>query len=268
MGKKKTTPTTGSTGLPAIRIGSRVRCTDDGIEGRIAWANAVAVKIKWDDGEQVTWKRAELASKPIAFLDADDAGQPEVQAEQPAVESAPESPTTPEPSAAEPAVAVPLATEPLAMPEATAADQEATVQATTEPVGTPDAPAAETHEVTPATLDTTTPTALEMPGSANERKRRRELQAARRKARKSEEPTEKKPSALDAAARVLAEAGQMMTCKEMIGAMAAKGYWSSPGGKTPDATLCAAILREIKVKGDQSRFVKAAPGRFVLRTTM
>jgi hypothetical protein len=56
-----------------------------------------------------------------------------------------------------------------------------------------------------------------------------------------------------------------MTCKELIGAMAAKGYWTSPGGRTPDATLAAAIIREIAVKGDQSRFVKPAPGRFALR---
>jgi hypothetical protein len=59
-----------------------------------------------------------------------------------------------------------------------------------------------------------------------------------------------------------------MTCKEMVEAMAAKGYWSTPGGKTPDATLCSAILREIKVKGAESRFVKAAPGRFTSRTTV
>ena len=72
MGKNKTTRDTGS--RPAIRIGTRVRCTDDGVEGRIAWANAVAVKIKWDDGEEVTWKRAELASKPIEFLDAEEPG--------------------------------------------------------------------------------------------------------------------------------------------------------------------------------------------------
>ena len=71
MGKKKNTPSAGN--LPVIRIGSRVRCTDDGVEGRITWANAVSVKIKWDDGEQVTWKRTELASKPIEFLDAEQA---------------------------------------------------------------------------------------------------------------------------------------------------------------------------------------------------
>ncbi len=53
----------------------------------------------------------------------------------------------------------------------------------------------------------------------------------------------------------------------MIGAMAIKGYWTSPGGQTPDATLCSAFLREIKAKVEQSRFVKAAPGRFAARPT-
>jgi hypothetical protein len=86
-----------------------------------------------------------------------------------------------------------------------------------------------------------------------------------RKAKTPAEPKEKKLSALDAAAKVLAEAGRPMTCKEMVEAMAAKGYWSSPGGKTPDATLCSAILREIKVKAEQSRFVKVAPGKFAIR---
>ena len=32
-----------------------------------------------------------------------------------------------------------------------------------------------------------------------------------------------------------------MNCQEMIEAMAAKGYWKSPGGKTPAATLYSAI---------------------------
>jgi hypothetical protein len=51
----------------------------------------------------------------------------------------------------------------------------------------------------------------------------------------------KKLSALDAAARVLGESGQSMNCQEMVEAMAAKGYWSSPGGKTPAATLYTAV---------------------------
>jgi hypothetical protein len=52
MGNKKNTATVA--GLPALKIGSRVRRTDDPAEGRIVWANGVSVKITWDDGEQVT----------------------------------------------------------------------------------------------------------------------------------------------------------------------------------------------------------------------
>jgi hypothetical protein len=74
-----------------------------------------------------------------------------------------------------------------------------------------------------------------------------------------------KLSALDAAAKVLGETGQPMTCQELIGAMAVKGYWSSPAGKTPAATLYSAMLREATTKGDASRFVKAARGKFALR---
>ena len=50
---KKNTKTTTSGEQPSLKLGSRVRCTDDGVTGRIAWANAVSVKIKWDDGEEV-----------------------------------------------------------------------------------------------------------------------------------------------------------------------------------------------------------------------
>jgi HB1, ASXL, restriction endonuclease HTH domain len=51
----------------------------------------------------------------------------------------------------------------------------------------------------------------------------------------------KQMSALDAAAKVLTETGQPMSCPELIAAMAAKGYWSSPKGKTPAATLYTAV---------------------------
>ena len=40
------------------------------------------------------------------------------------------------------------------------------------------------------------------------------------------------------------ERGTPMTTKAMIEAMAAKGYWTSPGGATPAQTLYSAILRE------------------------
>jgi hypothetical protein len=69
-------------------------------------------------------------------------------------------------------------------------------------------------------------------------------------------------SALDAAAQVLAETGQPMNCPDLIKAMAAKGYWTSPQGKTPHATLYAAILREITTKGKEARFTKTERGKF------
>ena len=73
-----------------------------------------------------------------------------------------------------------------------------------------------------------------------------------------------KLSALDAAVRVLRERGQAMTCPELIAAMASQGYWTSPAGKTPQATLHAALTREIKIKKDQSRFRKSERGKFAL----
>jgi hypothetical protein len=63
-------------------------------------------------------------------------------------------------------------------------------------------------------------------------------------------------SALDAAAKVLATAKQPMTTGELIEAMAARGYWKSPGGQTPDRTLYLAIKREIQKNGKDSRFKK------------
>jgi len=75
----------------------------------------------------------------------------------------------------------------------------------------------------------------------------------------------KKLSAVDAAARVLEETGQAMNCQELIAAMAAKGYWSSPKGRTPAGTLYSAVLRELQTRGDQARFRKTARGQFALR---
>jgi hypothetical protein len=50
---------------------------------------------------------------------------------------------------------------------------------------------------------------------------------------------------LAAAARVLEETRQAMSRPELIDVMATKGYWTSPAGKTPAATLFAAITREL-----------------------
>ncbi len=83
-----------------------------------------------------------------------------------------------------------------------------------------------------------------------------------KRTRAKKEPKEKRMSGLDAAAKVLAEAGQPMTAKEMVEAAEAKGYWKSPGGKTPWATIYSAIIREIAAKGAESRFRKTERGKF------
>jgi hypothetical protein len=85
------------------------------------------------------------------------------------------------------------------------------------------------------------------------------------KGKKAKEPKAKKVGALDAAARVLAASKEPMNCKEMIEAMAKQALWTSPGGKTPHATLYSAIIREISLKGKESRFVKKDRGQFAAK---
>lgn len=67
---------------------------------------------------------------------------------------------------------------------------------------------------------------------------------------------------LDAAHRVLSEYGGDLNAREIVEAAVEKGYWVT-GGKTPANTLNAAIAREIKIKGEESRFTKQNRGRFV-----
>jgi hypothetical protein len=74
----------------------------------------------------------------------------------------------------------------------------------------------------------------------------------------------KRTSGLDAAAQVLTEAGGTMGSREIVDVMLAKGLWKT-SGKTPHATIYAAIIREIQKKGSQSRFEKVARGKFTLR---
>ena len=77
---------------------------------------------------------------------------------------------------------------------------------------------------------------------------------------KSDKP--KRPSGLDAAAKVLEETGVPMNVKEIAEVARTKGYWK-PAGRTPSATLAAALVREIAKKGDKSRFRRAERGKFV-----
>jgi HB1, ASXL, restriction endonuclease HTH domain len=75
---------------------------------------------------------------------------------------------------------------------------------------------------------------------------------------------EKRLSCVAAALKVLSESSEPMNAQELITAMEAKGYWTSPGGKTPHATLYSAILRDL-AKGDDSKFAKSERGRFTVR---
>ena len=85
------------------------------------------------------------------------------------------------------------------------------------------------------------------------------------KAPKTKAVKEKKPkrvSALDAAAHVLAASEVPMRAKELIAEMAGRGLWTSPGGKTPEATLYAGMIKEITTKGQAARFRKVDRGQF------
>ena len=89
--------------------------------------------------------------------------------------------------------------------------------------------------------------------------------------KQTKKPASKKPSKpakklsqIDAAVQVLRAAKKPMSCREMIDAMTAKGLWTSPNGKTPHATLYASILREMKVRNGDARFVKVERGQFTL----
>ena len=111
-------------------------------------------------------------------------------------------------------------------------------------------------EVPPATVETIGST-TEKPARSRKTKVPKEPAA---------ETTAKGLSQLDAAVKVLGEATEPLTTKEMVEVMVAKNLWTSPGGKTPHATLYSAILRELQNKGDASRFVKTDRGHFQLRS--
>ena len=98
------------------------------------------------------------------------------------------------------------------------------------------------------------------------KKKRKKRSVSKAQAKSKTPPKQKKLSGLDAAAKVLAEAdpgAPGMSASEIVGQMLAKGLWQTKG-KTPAATVYAAIIREIAKKGDKARFRKAGRGKFEL----
>jgi hypothetical protein len=76
-------------------------------------------------------------------------------------------------------------------------------------------------------------------------------------------PRAKKMGCLDAAVKVFGGAGKPMHCQDIVKEALAKGLWQTKG-KTPAATLYAAIIREIATKGKDARFRKTDRGQFEL----
>ncbi len=100
--------------------------------------------------------------------------------------------------------------------------------------------------------------------AASRKKATKKTSAKASRAKPAKAKRNGKLSAINAAAKVLGETKKALNCKELVEAMAAKGYWKSPGGQTPDRTLYSAILREINNNGKDARFKKADRGQFAL----
>lgn len=93
--------------------------------------------------------------------------------------------------------------------------------------------------------------------------RRRKTTAKARptsKKKTTSKPKTKAPSALDLAVKVLRHANEPLTTKIIAERVIAAGWQTN--GKTPHATLHAAISREIRVKSKDARFKKAERGMF------
>ena len=102
--------------------------------------------------------------------------------------------------------------------------------------------------------NTTTTTKATKPAKATKKEAKAKKPAAAPKA-------DKPMSGLDAAAKVLADAKEPMNAKTMVETMLASGMWKT-SGKTPQATIYAAIIREIAAKKAESRFKKTDRGLF------
>jgi len=87
-----------------------------------------------------------------------------------------------------------------------------------------------------------------------------------KKAKAAKPKGERKPGILTLAADVLKDAKAPMDCKAIVEKVLAKGLWHTKG-KTPAATLYAAIIREIASKGKDARFHKTDRGMFELSAT-
>ncbi|MFM9958749.1 MAG: winged helix-turn-helix domain-containing protein, partial [Phycisphaerales bacterium] len=87
------------------------------------------------------------------------------------------------------------------------------------------------------------------------------LKPGEKKQRPAQPERPKRRGALDLAAELLAQSPEPMTTAALVTVLLERKLWFT-NGKTPAATLYAAIIREISAKGKDSRFVKTARGLF------
>jgi hypothetical protein len=72
-------------------------------------------------------------------------------------------------------------------------------------------------------------------------------------------------SGLDAAYQILLESGIPMTAKTITNIALGQGIWN-PQVATPDMILSTALQKDVKRKGDASRFIKVSiPGHYIAR---
>jgi len=117
-------------------------------------------------------------------------------------------------------------------------------------------------------IDDTAPVATKAKRAAKDATDTPERDTGERAASGAErEAIDRKPmSLLDAAAHLLSlGTGDAMRCQTIVDLAIQRSLWAPRnGGKTPANTLSAAMRREIKAKGDASRFRLAERGKFAL----
>ena len=124
---------------------------------------------------------------------------------------------------------------------------------------------AETTAVADAPVAATKPAAKRTPKKATAKKSAKKVaKKAAANGKPAKAKGEKGLSQFGAALKVLAGRSKPMTVGEIMEAIAEKKHWSSPGGATPNATLSAALQRDIG-KGKDARVKKVGPGQFLLK---
>lgn len=143
------------------------------------------------------------------------------------------------------------------------ADAKASVDANLKAIAAADQENATKRDQRAASKDGMTPSERAIAESAAPAKaaaKRRKQDGGKDPVAKIAAKADRKPSGLDIAAKVLADAGEPLKAKQIAERAIAAGWQTN--GKTPEATLYAAMTREIAKKGDAARFRKADRGLF------